>query len=110
MRLAVPFFLLMVFQVACSDDAPDFILLSFQETQCANPWGNTNDTEIIKTWLKEQDISVIEIYREQKPPLDSIICMACTCANGWICFIRVHPNDIDKALELGFTSTDTALN
>ena len=88
--------------LGCSNDESNFVQLSYVETQCSDAWGNAVDTEIIKAYLAEKGIRTEIIYREYVLPDDTAICMACTCGNGWILYVSVHQDDVDKAIDLGF--------
>jgi len=88
----------------CENDSEEMIYtqLFFNETQCANPWGNNSEKSIIKDYLISEGVHPIEIYKKQVKPSGTTVCLACICADGWLVYIKVKSEEIDAALKLGF--------
>lgn len=80
--------------------------LSYQETQCADPWGygnsNQDKVQYIKEYLQKQGITVLDISLNKVN--DGAMCMACTCASGRVLKVQVRKEDEAKLLALGFKS------
>jgi hypothetical protein len=78
--------------------------LSYQETQCANPWGygnsNQDKVQYIKDYLEKQGVKVKSITLTKEN--DGAMCMACTCASGRVLKVQVRLEDEAKLIPLGF--------
>ncbi|WP_343305726.1 hypothetical protein AAHN97_01015 [Chitinophaga niabensis] len=110
--LTIAICLLMLAGVACkkrrSEPAPPPANeLHYKETHCANPWtsiGNhlvpRSDTQAIKTWLLEKDITTLKVTIT--PYTGGVTCEACHCLSTRIVKVLFNPADIEKAKALGF--------
>jgi hypothetical protein len=81
--------------------------LHFAETQCANPWARMttqvvpqSDTESIKNWLSENNITALKIEITVKK--DIVTCEACHCPSGRTVKVLFNTADLEKAKSLGF--------
>lgn len=91
---------------------PGEILLSYQETQCADPWDeleeiNTSDNgsdhiNQLLQFLAMFDIELISVSYEFNENV--IACLECECLSGGTFFVKVHENEqlVSKLTEMGF--------
>lgn len=83
-----------------------FITLSYQQTQCADPWNNSVDDSItlknVNEHLKSNGIYVASLLIKQESMAE--ICTACTCKTGKIIYLSTFDDrDMKKKAEsVGF--------
>jgi hypothetical protein len=76
------------------------ITVSKGETQCAEPWGVTDEKTVV-AFLKEKGISKVENFKRVKFS-DGPFCAACQCSSGHVISVDIVPADLAKAEALGF--------
>ncbi len=87
----------------CSEniDLPEETLITawvyFDETYCADPWGNSNDSESeklinIENYLNDLNVAVfeIEISEENVPET----CLSCGCHSGFVIKLHIKEEDV----------------
>lgn len=83
-----------------------FITLSYQQTQCADPWINSvEDSTTLKNiseYVKSNGIYVASLLIKQESTAE--ICTACTCKTGKIIYLSTfdNPDMKKKAESVGF--------
>ncbi len=114
-----------VFLLSCSKSVDSFhyrlnsdeVELSYKETQCADPWAelslnesykNMSKVEILKIFLEQKQISVLEVDYVAGNDSDVVTCTGCLCYTGGLYYVKAieDQNIIKKLLNLGFVLTE----
>ena len=78
--------------------------MSYQETQCADPWANNSaqqdKAQAVKEYMEKQGVAVLDISFTRVN--DGIVCMACICPSGRVLKVKVKKEDEAKVVALGF--------
>ncbi|HRN93133.1 MAG TPA: hypothetical protein PL084_00265 [Chitinophagales bacterium] len=79
----------------------------YDETFCADPWGNANigETEKIKAigkYLKEQKVKFFKVKIVHDASIGAITCYACNCKSGNRIHVEIDRKDVSKALNENF--------
>ena len=83
----------------CRDDLDESLVeLYYDEKACVDIWEKTN----VRQYLEERGIYPAEIKRQWILPEGAMVCLACYCPSGWGIFIKIPPEQVDKAIEIGF--------
>lgn len=97
-------------EVANLEEESDLLRMVIQETQCANPWEFSRDTDAyknhIKTYLQEEGVQAQDIQILDEMPPETAVCMACTCWSGNNIYISIPASQVDEAEKLGFSKAD----
>lgn len=105
------FLLIALILLACctKEEDPNGMQMIFFETQCANPWGTSQNGEEylshVKQYLEQKGVQVNAISREDYDS-NGIHCNACFCPSGWMIVIRLPEDDMEKAEQIGFVKSD----
>jgi len=121
MHFKIYFIILLVTILAgCSKEAadgafdlgPGEVLMSYQETQCADPWNVYQEIDIASTgtdrvnrlleFLELHGIEVISVAYEFND--DVIACLECECLSGGVFYIKISNKGdaISQLLDFGF--------
>lgn len=91
---------------ACQDSNSDSLSLKYEETQCANPWGEESEEGNyiveVRAYLEDKGIEVLSIYIDVYDENAGENCNACTCPTGRNIVISVPVKDAKKAEDVGF--------
>lgn len=79
----------------------------YDETFCADPWGDANigETEKIKAiekYLKEQRVKFFKVKIVHDASIGEITCYACNCKSGNRIHVEIDRKDVSKALNVKF--------
>jgi len=92
-------FLSVISLSSCRFDLDESLVeLYYNEKACVDIWEKTD----VRQYLEERGIYPVEIKRKRVMPEDAFLCLACTCASGYGIFIKIPPEQVDKAIEIGF--------
>lgn len=102
--IPILFFFTVVF-TSCQQE--NEVQMNWNQTYCAEPWGNVNNSDFdalemdIDDYLTEQEIEVLDIKIDDdwSNPEE---CLACTCLSGVRIEVWVNEEDVDKMNEIGF--------
>ncbi|MDW3649190.1 MAG: hypothetical protein R8P61_19135 [Bacteroidia bacterium] len=88
--------------VGCTQEVlPEASFYTYEQTQCSDPWGNTNSSSELETlvadYLDGQSISVIE---STVLVADGTFCSACNCPSGKTIYVKLSEADGQKLLGL----------
>ena len=95
----------LVLITSCQKDDED--LLYWNQTYCAEPWGNVNNSNFdalkldVDEYLDEKGIEAIEIEVDEDWSTPEA-CLACSCLSGVRIEVWVQGDDIDEMKEIGF--------
>lgn len=95
--------LFLFFSISCEKDSGNKTWAYFNETQCSNPWEQSNliGTESrVQEYLRSNGIKVFDIKIETVS--DGPFCMACFCSSGRIIQVQILERDIKAIKTLGF--------
>jgi len=91
------------FFFACDKDFNDEIWMSFNETQCHNPWQNISPTDTeyaVQKYLENNGINILNIKIETYS--SGPFCEACNCPSGRKILVQILAFDIIAIKTLGF--------
>ncbi|MEM6806316.1 MAG: hypothetical protein AAF696_33265 [Bacteroidota bacterium] len=96
------FILIFTALLGCEDEVlPDTRFFKYKQTQCADPWGNTQDSEelrsLVRDYLLTKDIEVLE---SSVSAGDIELCNACSCLSGRVLRINVNLEDGQRLMDL----------
>lgn len=90
--------------VFTSCEKRNYVKTSYLATQCADPWGSGNQSELrvtVKEYLSQQGIEIISMdFRQNR---DVLTCQACGCYSGLEILVTVLKNDVSKIQTHGFS-------
>ncbi len=98
----------------------DEMELSYNETQCADPWTQffinkgvyseaiVNKAEILKEFFKTNQISVLDVEYVMADESNVVTCTECECYTGAVFYVKALRDDviIKNLVDLGFIITE----
>jgi len=95
--------LFLFFSISCEKELGSKTWAYFNETQCSNPWEQSNLEGIesrVQEYLKSNGIKVFDINIETVSY--GPFCTACFCSSGRLIHVQILDSDIDEIKTLGF--------
>lgn len=84
--------------------AVQYVQVRYQQTYCADPWGNTRDPQalapLVRNYLSQRGIQANDVTAAAVNPPS--VCLACGCTTGIVIEASVPQSDLQTLLDLRF--------